>query len=164
MIRLATENDILSIMRIIKEIVADMKKEGNPQWHDKYPIEEDFLNDIACNALYVYEKESKVIGFICAEKDTENEYERVSNTTKKEAYIMHRLGVDKNYRKLGIAISFLKYVEELALKNNIFLIKADTEVKNIKMNTLFEKLGYKKLSTFNWSDNDGLFNYYEKNL
>ena len=77
---------------------------------------------------------------------------------------MHRLGLDKNYRKLGIAISFLKYVEELALKNNIFLIKADTEVKNIKMNTLFEKLGYKKLSTFNWSDNDGLFNYYEKNL
>ena len=37
-------------------------------------------------------------------------------------------------------------------------------IKNIKMNTLFEKLGYKKLSTFNWSDNDGLFNYYEKNL
>lgn len=163
MIRKATLDDLERIMQITKEIVVEMKENGNPQWSDLYPTKEDFTDDINNNTLYVYEKD-KVIGFICITKDTENEYGHVLESSKNNAYIMHRLGIDKSYRALGIATKLMSYAEELAIQNNIYLMKADTEIKNNKMNALFKKLGYQQISTLTWSDNNGLFNYYEKRL
>lgn len=163
MIRKANLNDLESIMNITKEIVKEMKSAGNPQWHDNYPTKEDFTIDINNNTLYVYEEE-RVVGFICIAKDIENDYEKVLESSKEEAYIVHRLGIDKNFRKSGIATKLMSFAEELATKNNIYLIKADTEVNNQKMNALFKKLGYHQISTLTWSDNDGLYNYYEKKL
>lgn len=163
MIRKATLDDLDRIMQITKEIVAEMKENGNPQWSDLYPTKEDFTEDINNNTLYVYEKD-KVIGFICITKDTENEYGQVLGSSKNSAYIMHRLGIDKSYRALGIATKLMSYAEELAIQNKTYLMKADTEIKNNKMNALFKKLGYQQISTLTWSDNNGLFNYYEKRL
>lgn len=164
MIREAKVTDLQDIMRITKEIVMEMKNDGNPQWHDNYPTIEDFSQDINNQTLYVYEENNKVIAFICITKDYDNEYESVLQSTKEDAYIMHRLGVDKSYRSSGIASILMSYAEELAQKDNVYLMKTDTEVNNLKMNRLFTKLGYKKVSNLTWSDNDGLFNYYEKRL
>ena len=48
MIRLATNNDLENIMKIIKEIKLEMQQLNNPQWSEKddYPNEEIFKDDI----------------------------------------------------------------------------------------------------------------------
>ncbi len=163
MIRKANSNDLNKIMSITKDIVKEMKEAKNPQWHDNYPTLADFQEDLENNSLYVYENK-EVIGFIVICKDTNNEYEKVKTSTPSEAYIMHRLGIAKNFRKQGIAYELIKYAEQIARKNNVYLMKADTEINNFKMNNLFAKLGYQKLDTFKWSDNDGTYNYYEKRI
>ncbi|MDE5539838.1 MAG: GNAT family N-acetyltransferase [Bacilli bacterium] len=163
MIRKANESDLAKIMTITNEIVVEMKEENNPQWHEGYPTLTDFKIDFDNNALYVYE-DNEIKGFICIEKDLNDDYSHVPNSTKKEAYIMHRLGVKKENRKEGIAIKLMNYGEYLAKENNVYLMKADTEASNYKMQNLFTKLGYHQLDTFNWSDNDGTFLYYAKEL
>ena len=163
MIREATEKDLEEIINITHTIIKDMKKECNPQWHEGYPTKEDFRIDLNNDSLYVYENK-KVIGFAAILEDDGTDYDEVKVSKNEKAYVVHRLGVDKNYRGQGIAYQFMKYAEDLAKKNNVYLMKADTEIKNVPMNGLLKKLGYQKLDTFHWSDNDGTFNYYEKKL
>ena len=163
MIRLAKQKDLDQILKITEIIKQEMKMENNPQWHEGYPTKEDFQKDIDEKSLYVLE-ENRVVAFASIKKDSENDYEKVKESTKKEAYIIHRLAVDKTERKKGYAKQLFSFAEDLALKDNIYYIKADTEIHNKKMNKLFQNLGYIHHGTLSWSDNDGVFNYYEKKL
>lgn len=165
MIRLARINDLDTIMSIIKEIQKEMKLENNPQWNeeDDYPSKDKFLLDIENNALYVYEIENEIKGFISITKD-EGEYDELLKTTNKLAFILHRIAIKKENRKEGIASILFKYAEELAEKEKIKLLKGDTEAHNIKMNNLFTKLGYIKKGEFEYEDYPGHYIYYEKEL
>ncbi len=164
MIREANLNDLAKIIEIKESIIEEMQELANPQWHQNYPTIEDFTKDLENNSLYVYEENNEVVGFVCITKDLEDEYQIVEKSTKADAYIIHRLGIAKNYRHLGIAYKFMKYAEHLAKMNNVYLIKADTEISNFKMNALFNKLNYNLIGNLQWQDNVGNFNYYEKNL
>lgn len=165
MIRLANINDLDKIMEIIKEIQKEMKKENNPQWNeeDDYPNRDKFTTDIENDSLYIYEDESELKGFITIAKDN-SEYDELLKTTNKPAFILHRIAIKKEYRKEGIATILFNYAEELAKKDNIKLLKADTEEHNIKMNRLFTKLGYIKKGEFEYDDYPGHYIYYEKEL
>lgn len=165
MIRLANINDLDNIIKIIKEIQKEMKKENNPQWNEEedYPSKAKFTSDIENNDLYVYEHENKIKGFIAITKDN-GEYNELLKTTNKPAFILHRLAIRKDNRKEGIATILLNYAEDLANEDNIKLLKADTEEHNIKMNNLFIKLGYIKKGEFEYDDYPGHYIYYEKEL
>ncbi|MDE6284922.1 MAG: GNAT family N-acetyltransferase [Bacilli bacterium] len=164
MFRLAKEEDIEEIMIIVNDIKTEMKEAGNPQWHEGYPLEVDFLEDVQHQSLYVYEESHQIVSFMCIQEDTEDDYECVEKRTKQRAYLMHRLGVAPSFRRCGIAQKFMLYAESIAKEHGVTLMKADTEVGNEKMNALFLKLGYVFVSTFHWSDNDGTYKYYEKVL
>lgn len=163
MIRQATKNDMKEIMTIINEIKEDMKKENNPQWNDTYPLEEDFLEDIKKNALYVLEEE-KIVAFASILESPKEEYSEIKNRYLEKSYTIHRLAVNKKYRKSGYAKKIFQFAENFALENNAYCLKGDTEIHNEKMNKLFEKLGYQQKGIIKWSDNDGTYNYYEKKL
>ena len=165
MIRLANTNDLENIMKIIKEIKKEMKVENNPQWNeeDDYPSKEKILTDVENKDLYVYEDNNEIKGFIAITKDN-GEYDELLKTTNEEAFILHRLAIRKENRKEGLASILFKYAEELAEKEKIKLLKADTEAHNIKMNNLFTKLGYIKKGEFEYEDYPGHYIYYEKEL
>lgn len=165
MIRLAKELDIDNIMVIVREAQQEMKLAGNPQWNaeDDYPSIEKFLNDVASNELYVCEDNHTIKGFMTIATDT-GEYEELLKTSNKPAYILHRLAIKKESRKEGLAQNFFKYAENLALKNNIDILKADTEEHNLKMNNLFIKLGFIKKGEFEYDDYPGHYIYYEKEI
>lgn len=165
MIRLANKNDLNAIMMIIRETQKEMQAQHNPQWsiENDYPNKNKFLTDIANNDLYVYENDQNLKGFITITKDT-GEYNELLPTSNEPAYILHRLAIKKENRKEGLASLLFKYAEELALKNNIKILKADTETHNIKMNNLFIKLGFIQKGEFEYSDYPGHYIYYEKEI
>lgn len=163
-IRKATENDLDEIMEIISEVQEEMKKDNNPQWNKEndYPNRNKFLSDINNNALYIYE--DKVIkGFMAITID-QGDYNDLLKTSNKPAYILHRLAIKKDYRNEGVASKLFQFAEGLAKENNIELLKGDTEKKNIKMNKLFNKLGFVQKGEFEYDDYPGHYNYYEKEL
>ncbi len=163
-IRKATENDLDEIMEIISEVQDEMKKDNNPQWNkeDDYPNRNKFLSDINNNALYVYE--DKIIkGFMAITID-QGDYNDLLKTSNKKAYVLHRLAIKKEYRNEGIASKLFQFAESLAKENNIELLKGDTEKSNIKMNKLFNKLGFVQKGEFEYDDYPGHYNYYEKEL
>lgn len=163
MIRLATINDLDSIMAIIKNIQIEMTQENNPQWNieDDYPNKDKFLSDLNKKELYVYD-DGIIKGFMAITSD--DNYHELVNTTPKKAYVLHRLAIKKENRHEGLATIFLKFAEKLAYQNNITLLKADTEEHNIKMNALFKKMGFIKKGEFEYDDYPGYYIYYEKEI
>lgn len=164
MIRIANTKDIEAIMIIIKEAQREMEETNNPQWNEEndYPSRNKMLSDIKNKDLYVYE-ETVIKGFMAITRDKE-EYQGLVETTSYSAYILHRLAIKKEYRKEGIATKLFKYAEEMAKKNKVSLLKADTEIHNNKMNNLFKKLGFIKKGEFEYDDYPGHYIYYEKEM
>ena len=165
MIRKANLNDLNCIMEIVRSIQAEMKQENNPQWNEDndYPSKEKFIEDINKNALYVYETDYSIKGFMSITLDNK-EYDELLKTSNEPAYVLHRLAVRKENRKEGLASKFFEYAESLAKENSISLLKADTEKHNFKMNNLFLKLGFKKKGEFEYADYPGSYIYYEKEI
>ncbi|MEG2984406.1 MAG: GNAT family N-acetyltransferase [Peptostreptococcaceae bacterium] len=162
MIRKATINDMKEIMGIIKETVKEMKDYNNTQWDANYPAEEDFINDIEKEELYVYERENQIAGFICINKIEAKEYNDLSWTLDEEAMIVHRMAVKSSQRKLGIGSSLMKFADDLALENNMKYLKTDTYSINTKMNSLFKKCGYKFIGEVKFIGKEKTFYCYEK--
>lgn len=176
MIKLATQEDLNEIYEIFDSIKKEMAMDNNPQWGvsiEQYPyLDEDFIDypnrqiieeDINNKELYIYEEDNLIKGIITICKDN-GEYKDIVETSDKEAFIIHRLAIPKEYRKLGLAQKLISYAEDKAKEDKISIIKADTEVNNEKMNNLFIKLGFKVKGTFTYDDYPGKYIYYEKEL
>ena len=136
MIRKANMNDLESIMKIIKSTVEEMKTYNNTQWDENYPLEKDFVSDIKKQDLYIYEVDGEVAGFICLNYEEPEEYLGLNWSSNKKAMVIHRMAVNPNFRKTGIASKLVDFAEKLAVENNVSYLKSDTYSINSKMNLL----------------------------
>ncbi|HGS8948775.1 TPA: GNAT family N-acetyltransferase, partial [Clostridioides difficile] len=141
MIRKANMNDLESIMKIIKSTVEEMKTYNNTQWDENYPLEKDFVSDIKKQDLYIYEVDGEVAGFICLNYEEPEEYLGLNWSSNKKAMVIHRMAVNPNFRKTGIASKLVDFAEKLAVENNVSYLKSDTYSINSKMNLLLTKCG-----------------------
>lgn len=132
MIRKANMNDLESIMQIIKSTVEEMKTYNNTQWDENYPLEKDFVSDIKKQDLYIYEVDGEVAGFICLNYEEPEEYLGLNWSSNKKAMVIHRMAVNPNFRKTGIASKLVDFAEKLAVENNVSYLKSDTYSINSK--------------------------------
>ena len=166
MIQKANINDLNDVVNIMEEIKQEMREENNPQWgstEDNYPSTDKLKRDIFKNSMFKYVEDGIIKGIFTVMED-DGEYDEVIENSKKKSYIIHRLAVPKQYRKLGIATKLMEFAEEIAKNNHIEVLKSDTEVCNVKTNKLFIKLGYEFKGVFTYDDYPGTYNYYEKEI
>ncbi|AWI03445.1 N-acetyltransferase [Clostridium drakei] len=164
MMRKAVIEDTKEIMQIIKETIAEMRTYNNTQWDENYPQEKDFMKDIQKGDLYVAEREGKLVAFVCINKVEPVEYNGLNWSLKEECMVVHRMAVNPNYRRSGIGTELMKFVDELALANNIRYLKTDTYSINTKMNALFKKCGYDLVGEMSFLGKEEPFYCYEKIL
>ena len=62
--------------------------------------------------------------------------------TNRDFAVVHRVAISDDYIGKGLAQKIFLFTEDLALENNIFSIKVDTNFDNIPMLKILEKLGY----------------------
>jgi len=164
MIRKAVLEDLKEIMEIIKQTIVEMHSYNNLQWDDNYPQEEDFINDIQKQDLFVIEKEGKLAGFVCINKVEPIEYSKLKWTLNESTMIVHRMSVYQAYRRNGIGTELMKFTDKLASKNNVRYLKTDTYSINPKMNALFIRCGYKFVGEISFLGKIKPFYCYEKIL
>ena len=166
MIMLAQMEDLEEILETTEEIKKELLATNNLQWgstEESYPNRMQFESDIKNKSLYIYKEDNIIKGFISV-AIYDGYYDELLENSKEISYIIHRLAIKQEYRNQDIAIKLLQFCEELAIKNNIKVLKGDTEEKNLKMNTLFLKLNYKKVGEFEYDDYPGHYIYYEKEV
>lgn len=140
----ANSEDTLVIWNILQQAIARRKADGSKQWQDGYPNESVIQDDINKNAGFVLTENDKVIGYCAVLINDEPEYANIQGKwkTNGDFVVYHRVAIAESHLGKGLAKEMLKFIEQFALENKIYSIKADTNYDNAAMLALFEKLGY----------------------
>ncbi len=146
MIRKANKTDINSILEIVLDARKLISKLGFKQWtkESNYPNYDTFLNDIKNDELYVYVINDQVEAVMALVKEHNYDYDNIEGKWLSNAkyYTIHRLAVKEVTRGKGLAYSLIDYAKNICLKDKVNL-RIDTHLKNIPMQNLINKSGFK---------------------
>lgn len=155
--RYANNNDITSILEIIKSSIGT---EGL-NWNDNYPNRSQVEEDLKLENLYVAEKNGQILGSIvltsCVDKGYDNLFWKGRNPL-----VIHRLVVSKNSVRCGIGNFLMKFCEEKAKNLNFDSLRLDTSEHNIRAQNLYTKLSYERRGIIELSGWDENFICFEK--
>ncbi|TDE03522.1 GNAT family N-acetyltransferase [Flavobacterium hiemivividum] len=142
--RKATTAEIPQIWDILQQAIARRKKDGSNQWQDGYPNPEVIKNDIDKNAGFVLTEGETIIGYTALLISDEPEYEKIVGKwlTNNDFVVFHRVAISEDHLGKGLATKLVGFIEDFAISNNIYSIKADTNFDNFAMMKVFDKLGY----------------------
>lgn len=133
------------IWKILEGAILRRKKDGSDQWQDGYPNPSVVENDIKKgNGFVLLDTQENILGYAAILINDEPEYANIKGKwlTNEDFIVMHRVAISDQYIGKGLAQTMLKYMEEYALSNTIYSIKADTNFDNAGMLKIFEKMGY----------------------
>jgi ribosomal protein S18 acetylase RimI-like enzyme len=165
LIRLATDDDLPELMKLMRRVVPAMLATGNLQWDDSYPNEAVFQRDIDLAQLWVADAATSIAGIAAVTMDQELDYAQVGWDINEPAIVVHRLAVDPAFRGVGVATALMQKAEEIAVERGITFLRVDTNTHNEATQRLFPKLGYELAGEISLQIRPGLrFFCYEKRL
>lgn len=142
--RKATLQELPQIWEIIKGAIKRRKEDGSNQWQDGYPNPDVIKNDIEKNVGFILKFDEEIIGYCAILVNDEPEYENIKGTwlTNGDFVVFHRVAIATGYLGKGLAKKMMDYIEDYALAQNIYSLKADTNFDNFAMMKIFDKAGY----------------------
>jgi len=142
--RLATEQDITKIWEILQQAIERRKIDGSSQWQSGYPNLDTVKTDVDKQQNYVLTENDEIIATAVLIFNDEPTYDQIDGAwlTNDEFMVVHRIAVDNQIVGKGLAKIIFESFEKVALKNNVFSIKVDTNFDNAQMLHLLKKLGY----------------------
>jgi GNAT superfamily N-acetyltransferase len=142
--RKATTFDAEKIWIILHDAILRRKKDGSDQWQDGYPNPEVVAQDIQKGIGHVLTSNNNIIGYSAVIFNDEPAYKGIEGRwlTNDDFIVVHRVAVSENHLGRGLAKKMFEFIEEIALANDIYSIKVDTNFDNIPMMKVFEKSGY----------------------
>ncbi|MBD1383535.1 GNAT family N-acetyltransferase [Metabacillus arenae] len=165
MIRQAAEQDLKRINEMVMKTVAIMKSEGNDQWDETYPKMDQFRTDLRNGTLYVKQENDDVIGSITMDQNFPKEYDGIQWTSKFAlSFTFHRLVVDPEARKSGMASELIEFTEKEAASKGARFMKIDTYSLNEKAQKLLVRNGYVKVGEMSFHGKENHFYCYEKRI
>lgn len=140
----ATISEIPAIWTILQKAILRRKEDGSEQWQDGYPNPTVIQKDIDKEAGFVLKDGETVIGYTALLINDEPEYKNIIGQwlSNDDFVVFHRVALSEDYLGKGLAKKILEYIEEFALNNNIYSIKADTNFDNAAMLKILENSGY----------------------
>jgi len=142
--RIATENDIPSIWKILRQAIERRKNDGSTQWQDGYPNLSTVQADVEKGQNYVLTQNGKIIVTAAVIFNDEPTYDVIDGAwlTHGDFMVVHRVGVSDEVAGKGFAKKLFTILEDFARENKIYSIKIDTNFDNIPMLKILEKLDY----------------------
>ena len=140
----ATLPEIPQIWEILQKAIQRRKEDGSNQWQDGYPNPEVVKADIEKETGFVLTEGEILVGYCAVLINDEPAYAGIEGKwlSNEDFVVVHRIAIAQNYLGKGLAKEMMKFVEEFAIKNNIYSVKADTNFDNLAMMKSFEKAGY----------------------
>jgi GNAT superfamily N-acetyltransferase len=138
-----TEN-LPQIWDILQKAIARRKADGSKQWQDGYPNPEVVKNDIEKGIGYVLTQNQEIIGYCAVLINDEPAYSGIEGKwlSDNDFVVVHRIAIAETHLGKGLSKIMMSFIEELAVKNNIYSVKADTNFDNYAMMKSFENAGY----------------------
>lgn len=126
MIRKANEKDLFSVLKLEKELFLE------DAWTEQMFIDEMNKNPYAC--LYVYEIDSEIVGYF----DLLIAYENAE---------IANIGVSKLHQHEGIGTKMMEFIDQLVKKSCCEEFTLEVRMSNENAIHLYEKFGFKIVSS-----------------
>lgn len=142
--RKAEISDDSQIWDILQQAILRRKEDGSNQWQDGYPNPEVVQKDIEKGEGFVLTEGETILGYCAVLLNDEPAYAKIEGQwlTNDVFVVFHRIAISEKYLGKGLAKMIVKYIEDFAIDNNIFSIRADTNYDNTAMLKIFENSGY----------------------
>jgi GNAT superfamily N-acetyltransferase len=142
--RRAKISEVSTIWDILQHAILRRKVDGSNQWQDGYPNTNVLQKDIEKEAGFVLTEDETIIGYCAIVINDEPEYERIEGNwlTNNDFVVFHRLAIASSYLGKGCAKIIFQFIEDFAIQNKIYSVKADTNFDNLAMLHLFELMDY----------------------
>lgn len=142
--RKAITSEIPQIWGILQQAIERRKEDGSNQWQDGYPNPDVIQNDIEKNAGFVMTEDATIIGYSAILINDEPQYQKIEGSwlTNDDFVVFHRVAISETHLGKGLAKKLMNFIEDFAISNGIYSVKADTNFDNIAMMAIFEKMGY----------------------
>ena len=145
-IRLAFPNEVDAVMKVIEDAKKTLAQSGSDQWQNGYPNADIIIDDIISGQAYVALEEGDVIAYAAVTRSPESTYDAIYEGKwqggESEYLVFHRIAVAAANQGQKVAQTFL---EGLIEGFDYLDFRSDTHAKNIAMQHIFEKLGFKQV-------------------
>lgn len=148
--RKATKNDIEIIATIYSDIHT-LEEKGllTTGWiRNVYPTSETAEKAIERGDMFVSEFDGEITGAAIINQIQVEDYKKAQwqyEINNEEIMVLHTLVISPKAFKKGFGKEFVKFYEEYALKNGCKYLRMDTNARNLKARTMYEKLGYAEI-------------------
>lgn len=164
-IRSATQADLSAIMELLPRAVTDMNVGGNPQWGPNYPTVEHYIEALEGGSLYtVISSEGVVLGCASLNTDEDPAYAPLPWSVPSPAMVIHKMVVDPNAQRQGVASALFDHCEMLARGQGLASLRIDTYTKNERMQALILKKGFQRVGHVHFTPNPLPYPCFEKLL
>ena len=142
-IRLANSKDINNVIEFYKVLCEDPNNKA--LWkYGLYPTDEDLLNDINNQTLYVLIDDDEIVSAGVIQMKEDELYNDI-NWTRHNPAVVHILATLPHRQHKGYAKKLLMYLIELAKSNNRDSIHLDIVYDNDYARKLYEDVGFIKV-------------------
>ena len=161
--RKATKADLTEVLNLYKSVVRNMIESGINQWSDEYPNKEVLSLDIEKGELILAVAQNSICGaFVMNEFADEDYYKAAWEFPELRWCVIHRLCVNPEFHRCGLATKMMEYVENVAKRQGFEAIHLDTFSGNPKALSLYHTLGFVDVGEAFWAR--GRFVIMEKKL
>lgn len=143
-LRKAVISDAGIIWEILQQAIEQRRRDGSQQWQSGYPNEQVVEEDIASGYGYVLADNDDVIAYAAVVFGIEPAYNDIKGAwlSLGDYAAIHRVAVADTAKGKGVAKHLFTLIEGLAVTNNVYSIKVDTNFDNIPMLKILDRLNY----------------------
>ena len=143
-LRKANLSEIPAIWEILQQAIEQRRQDGSQQWQDGYPNPDTIENDINNGFGYVLIENETIIAYAAIIFEVEPAYTDIQGKwlTNGDYVVIHRVATSNAVKGKGIATELFRMIEDVAIKQNVFSIKVDTNFDNVPMLKILDRLEY----------------------
>jgi ribosomal protein S18 acetylase RimI-like enzyme len=163
-IRPLTPEDAGTAMSLYRRVVKAMHAVGFMQWNDSYPNPEYLARDIASGAAYGGFLGGRLAAAGTFDRNQSREYEGMPFEFGEPYMVVHRLAVDPDMQRQGLARHMMDFAEAFARESGCPAVRLDTCEDNAAALALYENRGYVRRGTCHFPGRTYTFIVMEKKL
>lgn len=144
-LRKSLPEDIPAIMELVGQAQEYFRSKGIDQWQNGYPNPDSIMNDIALEHGFVLEKEGIIVATAMISFDGEPTYNKIDGAwlTDQPYVVVHRVAVRNDLKGQNLAGEIFDHVEQMCRERGINSFRVDTHEKNLSMQRLLTKRGFR---------------------
>lgn len=164
LMRVATEQDMGAVTRLLRDCIADMRQANIDQWDERYPSPDMLLTDIRAGTMHLgFKHGMHPLGALVLDELQDAEWSNVPwMITDVSILVAHRLMVNPQHQGQGIGSELMQFAETWARAKGYGSIRLDAFSGNPRALNLYHRLGYTDVGGVSFRK--GLRRCFEKRL